>query len=280
MGNNRERPWYKDPRIIVPAIVVIIAAILTVILAKACEEPDRDFGISIDPMQGEVELGGTIQTTITVSSINGYDYAVSLSASEQPANMIITFVPPIGGPAPAYTSTMLIDVAPNVPEGRYSIIVKGTGADGTEHACMYNLLVFELDEELDEEPVPEPEVKITDLSSGDRVNLEEVLRGTSQNIPEEQVIWIVIYPREVRRYYPQDYPVEIQAGGDWTSSVYIGIEADVGKTFDIIAVLADQEAQDAFNDYLEECQEEKSWPGLEVLPEGAVIHERITVTRR
>jgi len=285
VDNNRERPWYKNPYIIIPAAVAIIVAIIG--LFTIDREPP-DFSISINPMQGEVELGGTIQTEITVKSINGYEHNVSLSASEQPANMIVTFVLPIGGPKPAYTSTMMINVAPNVPADRYSIIVKGTGADGKEHVCTYSLLAIEPEEPVEEaeEPKrpdwrePPPDVNISYPSGGDRVIVQQVIRGTSFNIPEDQVIWIVIYPQEVVRYYPQDNPADIQANGDWTSSSYIGIAADAGKTFDIIAVLANMEAQDVFNDYLEECKEQQSWPGLERLPEGAVLYERINLIRQ
>jgi len=45
-------------------------------------------------------------------------------------------------------------------------------------------------------------------------------------------------------------------------------------------VLANKDAQDTFNTYLKKGKEEKSWPGLERLPEGAVIYDRITVMRK
>jgi len=52
------------------------------------------------------------------------------------------------------------------------------------------------------------------------------------------------------------------------------------KKFDIMAVLADKEAQGVFNDYLIQAKGEKAWPGLENLPNGAVEYDRITVTRK
>ena len=122
-------------------------------------------------------------------------------------------------------------------------------------------------------------VKITYPSDGSEVEGEVTVRGTSQNIPEGQVIWIVIYVHEVRRYFPQDLPADVQANGDWESPVIIGIEEDIGKRFDIIVVLVDQEAQDEFNEYLEKWKGKYPSPGLERLPEGVVIYERITVTR-
>ena len=122
-------------------------------------------------------------------------------------------------------------------------------------------------------------VKITYPPNGSEVEREVTVRGTSQNIPEGQIIWIVIYVHEVCRYFPQDLPADVRANGDWESSVIIGVEDDVDKRFDIIVVLVDQKAQDAFNDYLDDWKGEDSSPGLERLPEGAVIYERTTVTR-
>lgn len=124
-----------------------------------------------------------------------------------------------------------------------------------------------------------PVVRITYPSDGATVEIREMIKGTSQNIPKEQVIWIVVYPQVIGRYYPQNDPADVQANGDWSSLAFIGIEEDVGKKFDTIAVLADKKAQDAFNDYLVQAKDKKTWPGLGKLPNGAMIHDRITATR-
>ena len=65
-------------------------------------------------------------------------------------------------------------------------------------------------------------VRITYPSDGATVEIREIVRGKSQNVPKEQAIWVVIYPHEVNRYYPQDYPADIQANGyghPWLSLV-------------------------------------------------------------
>lgn len=126
----------------------------------------------------------------------------------------------------------------------------------------------------------EPAVRITYPSDGAHVEIREMIRGTSQNIPKGQVIWIVVYPQAAGRYYPQNDPADVQANGDWSSLAFIGIEEDVGRKFDIVAVLANKDAQDAFNAYLAQAKDKKTWPGLEELPNGAVIYDRITVTRK
>lgn len=370
MSDENRRAWYRNPTYL--AVIVAIVAIVVSIIVWQCPIPSRpDFSISVNPMVGSVEQDGVTQTLVTVEGIHRYKHPVSLSANEQPSGIIVTFIP-LGGPTPAYDSTVTMRVKSNVPPGDYPIIIKGAGADGTEHTCTYTLTVIEPAPVTPPPPAPAafqitklsidpaevkpgdkvtitaevintggtggsytvelkingateatqevtlaagasqvvsftlskdtpgtykvtlgvlagdfvvaepptPSLKITYPPSGGRVEIREIVRGTSQDILKEQAIWIVIYPHEVSRYYPQDYPADVQANGDWSSSVFIGIEIDVGKKFDIIAVLADKKAQDAFNDYLEECKEKRSWPGLESLHEDAVIYDRITVIRR
>jgi len=129
-------------------------------------------------------------------------------------------------------------------------------------------------------PRPTTDVAITYPINHARVDQTETVRGTSQELSAEQVIWVVIFAQEVGRYYPQNRPADIEAGNRWSSIVYIGQQADAGKRFDILAVVANAEAQDAFNVYLADARDRSDWPGLEALPEGAVIYDRITVTRR
>jgi hypothetical protein len=124
------------------------------------------------------------------------------------------------------------------------------------------------------------ELRISYPYDGDHVGIREVIRGTSQRIPEGQAIWVVVYPHPVGRYFPQNQAADIQANGDWASLTFIGIEADVGMKFDIIALLVDRKAQEAFAAYLAEAKDKKTWPGLERLPDGTRIYDRITVTRK
>jgi hypothetical protein len=125
----------------------------------------------------------------------------------------------------------------------------------------------------------EPTVEISHPSDGATVELREMIRGTSQNIPQDYEIWIVIYPQVVGCYFPQNDSADIQANGDWSSLVFIGLEGDIGLKFDIIVVLANKEAQDLFNDYLTQSESEESWPGISKLPDSAVVYDRVTVTR-
>ncbi len=113
-----------------------------------------------------------------------------------------------------------------------------------------------------------------------QANQTEVVRGTFEGLPEGKVIWVVLFIPDVGRYYPQNRPADLEAGNKWSSLAYLGIPSDTGKRFDILAVVADSEAQNAFNAYLAEARDRNNWAGLETLPPGAVIHARITVTRK
>jgi len=129
-------------------------------------------------------------------------------------------------------------------------------------------------------PPPTTEVKITCPADFDQVDVTEMARGTSQLVPDGHVIWVVLFPQITGRYYPQNDPAVIEATGNWSSSVCIGVEGDVGLKFDILAVVADEAAQSSFRAYLADAKDRKDWPGLERLPEGATVYHRITVTRK
>ena len=129
-------------------------------------------------------------------------------------------------------------------------------------------------------PPIQTNVKITYPTEGSRVDQTETVKGTSQEIPNDSVIWIVVLSKKVSRYYPQNYPADLQANeGNWSSLVYIGNENDSGAEFDIIAVVADDETQNAFYEYLNDAAEKSDWPGLERLPEKTE-YDRVTVTRK
>jgi hypothetical protein len=129
-------------------------------------------------------------------------------------------------------------------------------------------------------PPPVTTVKITQPVNGDSVEHTEVVRGTSQKIPDEQKIWIVVFVQKAGRYYIQNNPADVQANGEWTSLTYFGIPKDVGLKFDILAVTADNDAQAAFSRYLNEARDRNDYPGLEQVPKGTTTHDRITVTRK
>ena len=133
-------------------------------------------------------------------------------------------------------------------------------------------------------PMPTPSVTIndpTEKKKDKKVAGSEVITGTSQNIPADQKIWIVIFNHASTRFYPQDRAADAQANGDWASATAFGVPADKGKNiqFDIVAVTVDKNGEAEFEKYLNTARASNSFPGLKDLPKGASIRARLTVTR-
>lgn len=124
------------------------------------------------------------------------------------------------------------------------------------------------------------DIQVSQPIEGAKVNQIQAVEGTSLNIPDGSVIWVVIYLPIVRRYYPQDFPADIQVNNDWSTIVTIGQPGEVGLQADIIAVLADKSAQDVFNAYLQDAKSKNNFPGLEKLPDSALIYQRVSVVRK
>jgi len=102
-----------------------------------------DFRVSVLPAAGSVAKGGSTSATVTVTAIEGYALAVTLSASGQPAGVTVSFVPTSG--TPTFTSTMTIAVATTAATGNYPIYLTGTGTDGKVRTTdVYTLTVTEL----------------------------------------------------------------------------------------------------------------------------------------
>lgn len=113
-----------------------------------------------------------------------------------------------------------------------------------------------------------------------RVDIVETVRGKSENIPKDEVIWIVVYVEKISRYYPMLAPAIMQRTGEWISTTTLGGAEDINDKFIIIAVLADQTAQAGFNTYNTISKNNEYYPGMETLPAGATIVDSVTVVRK
>ena len=127
-----------------------------------------------------------------------------------------------------------------------------------------------------------PALKISYPAADSKVEMKEVVRGTSQNIPAGQKIWVAIYNQAVSRYYPQDNQADVQAYGNWAGATAFGIPQDKGKDlkFDVLAVTVDKNAEAEFEKYLSQARGTNDYPGLQQLPPGTTIYDRLTVTRK
>ena len=124
-------------------------------------------------------------------------------------------------------------------------------------------------------------VKIDNPVAESKVSYAERIKGTSQLVPSDKKIWIVIFPLAANSYYPQDRYADVQPDGQWSSVAYIGMkDGNVGEYFDIITVLVNIEAQHVFENYSKESKAKQKWLGLDTLPEGAQVYDRVTVVRR
>lgn len=124
------------------------------------------------------------------------------------------------------------------------------------------------------------EIKITQPADGSTVVQTQTVKGTSQNLPDGQVIWVVASTDG--SFYPQNDAAVMQADGKWSAITYLGKQPpeDAGRAFEIFAVLADKQAQAAFNNYLSMARGKSNSPGLGRLPPGAQVYDQVSVTRR
>lgn len=125
---------------------------------------------------------------------------------------------------------------------------------------------------------PPAEITITYPSALPKVNITETIHGTAKNISEGQQFWIAVYPQTAFKYYPQN-PVNIQSDGSWDVPAQFGGENNVGEKFDIVAVLADKNAQTELNKYMDASEKAVFWPGMRELPNGTTKITNLTVIR-
>ncbi len=94
-------------------------------------------------------------------------------------------------------------------------------------------------------------------------------------------MWILVVPQSVGRYYPVEESIPIKPDGTWSHMAGVGSAdpGDVGQKFDIIAVLANSSADAAFRNYVSVGVATQNLPGMTILPSGASIQDKITVTR-
>ena len=92
------------------------------------------FGLTASPTTVSVLQGGTGTSTIASTVLNGFNSAISLSATGQPAGVTVTFSPTsITG---AGTSTITFAASASVAAGTYRIAVTGTSGSVTESVAL------------------------------------------------------------------------------------------------------------------------------------------------
>jgi subtilisin-like proprotein convertase family protein len=100
--------------------------------------PTPDFSIACSPSSLNANQGGSAASTCTVSSINGFSSAVSLSCTGLPAGASCSFAPasvtpPSGGSA---TSALTVSVTAGATPGTYAFSAQGVSGALTRTAAM------------------------------------------------------------------------------------------------------------------------------------------------
>jgi len=121
----------------------------------------------------------------------------------------------------------------------------------------------------------EPLVDIT--SPLNTARMQDTITGTAKYIPEDKSVWILIYPSKAHKYYPQN-KANIQ-NEKWEVSAQFGQENNISEQFEIIAVLADQNAQNEFMAYLDKSNAAQKWDGILTLPKTTQELARVTIIR-
>ncbi len=105
-----------------------------------CGSSSPDFTISASPSSVTVQQGNSGTSTISTTALNGFNNAITLSASGQPSGVTVTFgTNPIPAPGTG-TSLMTMAVGSSVSPGTYTITVTGVGG-GITHTTTVSLTV-------------------------------------------------------------------------------------------------------------------------------------------
>lgn len=101
--------------------------------------PQPDFSLSCSPASQRISFAESpVEYTVTVTSIDGFDQAVSLSLSALPDEASYVFEPT--AVTPTDTSTLKIKATSMVEDGDFTLNITGTGG-GEIHYCTVTLII-------------------------------------------------------------------------------------------------------------------------------------------
>ena len=99
---------------------------------------DADFTISASPASQSIAQGSSTTYSISLTSLNGFNSAVTLSASGLPAGATTSFSP--SSVTPTGSSTLNIQTSASTPPDSYSLTITGIGGEKT-HTATATLVV-------------------------------------------------------------------------------------------------------------------------------------------
>jgi hypothetical protein len=127
----------------------------------------------------------------------------------------------------------------------------------------------------------QPTIKISSPIDDALINKTIDIIGTAKRIPEDAPIWAATYGYPpTNRYYPQSQLIYPDPNGRWSlRDINVGDDTDSGEKFDIVVLQANDKAHEYLSDYMRNTSLSGAWEGLEKIPSGAKVLDRITVTR-
>lgn len=95
--------------------------------------PPFDLGVSVSPGTLNMVPGQSHDTTVTVTSVSGFNGTVQLTASSSPSGLTLTFSPVniTVTPTSPGVSTLTIAIPSSVPNGAYSVTIYATNSSIT-----------------------------------------------------------------------------------------------------------------------------------------------------
>lgn len=142
--------------------------------------------------------------------------------------------------------------------------------------------VLSLQKELEKYQKP-LQVTFQSPKNGDSVGWKTTVKGKlSSNLATNQHLWLVVHPEDSSGWWPQNSEIITNSDLTWEQTIYIGrkdSQEDVGRKHDLIVVLADETANQEFNDYLERAQATGDFPS-KPLPSNVKILDKITTIRQ
>lgn len=127
------------------------------------------------------------------------------------------------------------------------------------------------------------EIKIANPKQSSNITYSIYVDGTiSGGLPNGQYMWILANPIFLpNQWWPQGGRQINPIKGQWSGTAFIGggPERDIGKKFDIAAVLVNEKDTEKLNNWVIETTKSGDFHSIS-LPESANIVDLVTVTRR
>jgi tetratricopeptide (TPR) repeat protein len=147
--------WYTIDILRTSSLIAIFISIIALI----ANFPNYDFVLSLGHPENSSSPGDVIQNTIDIANnkpitwwthglVNRYPFQVKLNVKQQPADVLIAFVP-YKAQSPPYHSDVHIGIKPNSTIKKYELEIEGVGGDGIKRSCTYYLTPQQVEGNLD-----------------------------------------------------------------------------------------------------------------------------------